>query len=294
MSVRITLVTPSFNQAKYFEETLQSIAAQRDQLHEWFVIDGGSTDGSVDLIKKYADKIDYWVSEKDSGQSDAIQKGFSRATGDVLAWLNSDDVYLPGALATVRQAFDQHPNWDVLTGYHVQIDADSRVLSMHRIPRESPRAARWGIFHVAQQTCFFRRALFEKVGGLDLKLHCVMDGDLWCRMLGSNAVWGHVPRYLAAFRKHPTAKGLSWRKEYDQEMQILAQRYPGIAAPSSLHKIGSMAYRASQILSGRQLRARLDLRAAKGRTIDEVFGQPGLPDAPRNAVGMRRAVAPRS
>src|SRR5687768_13987517 len=101
MSVSISVVTPSYNQAKYLEETLRSVISQRDQLHEYFVFDGGSTDGSAELIRKYTHGIDYWQSEKDKGQSDAIHKGFGRATGDVLGWLNSDDVLLPGALAKV-------------------------------------------------------------------------------------------------------------------------------------------------------------------------------------------------
>ena len=133
----ITVVTPSFNQASYLEETLRSVISQQDHVHEYFVLDGGSTDGSVEIIKRYRSRIDYWTSEKDRGQSDAIHKGFQRATGDVLLWLNSDDVLLPGALLKIRQAFERHPNWDVVSGYHAQIDADSRILSFQRIPMDT-------------------------------------------------------------------------------------------------------------------------------------------------------------
>src|SRR5204863_9724629 len=147
----------SFNQAAFLEETLRSVIAQKQFVHEYFVVDGGSTDGSVELIRRHADQIDFWLSEKDAGQADAIQKGFSRATGDYLFWLNSDDVLLPGALEKVHAALDAHPQWDALTGYHVRMDAGSRILSCHRTPAEGPVRAKWGIHHVIQQTCFFRR-----------------------------------------------------------------------------------------------------------------------------------------
>ena len=113
---KITVVTPSFNQARFLDETLRSVLAQRDEIHEFFVIDGGSTDASVEIIRRYDSQIDWWVSEADAGQADAIHKGFSRAHGDVLYWINSDDVLLPGAIARVRQAFDANPHWDAGTG----------------------------------------------------------------------------------------------------------------------------------------------------------------------------------
>src|SRR5205085_6540716 len=121
--------------------------------------------------------------------------------------INSDDVFLPGALRKVREAFAAHPTWDVLTGYHLRIDQESRIISFHRIPSEGPRRASWGMHHVAQQTCFFRRAVYERLGGLKQSLHCVMDTDLWCRMFDAGVIWGHISEYLAAFRVHEQAKG---------------------------------------------------------------------------------------
>ena len=133
MSNRITVVTPSFNQARFLEETLASVIAQRDEIHEYFVLDGGSTDGSQDVIRRYEKKIDYWISEKDKGQSDAIARGFARATGDILYWINSDDVLLPGALKKVRQLFASDPNLAVTTGWQVLIDGNSNVMSCSRM-----------------------------------------------------------------------------------------------------------------------------------------------------------------
>ena len=272
--IKITIVTPSFNQARFLDETLRSVLAQRDEIHEYFVIDGGSTDGSADVIRRYEDGIDYWVSEKDAGQADAIHKGFSRATGDVLYWLNSDDVLLPGAIARVRRAFDENPNWDALTAWHVRMDADSRILTMHRIPAENPRLARWGMHHVNQQTCYFKRALYERVGPIDEKLHCVLDTELWSRMFDVNSTWGHIPQYLGAFRQHAAAKGSSWNDAYAREEQWMREKYPQYNADNIKHMLGLLAYKAQQIVSGRHLAALADTRRYRGKTLAEVFNMP--------------------
>jgi glycosyltransferase involved in cell wall biosynthesis len=277
MSTTLTVVTPSYNQARFLDETLRSVLCQRDQVHEYFVLDGGSTDGSPDVVRRYVDRIDYFVSGRDKGQSDAIHRGFSRATGDILCWLNSDDVFLPGALKRVREAFDRHPEWDALTGYHVQIDADSRIKTVHRVPGESETASRWGVLHVCQQTCFFRRKAYEKVGGLNLDLHCVMDSDLWLRMLKQGTTWGHVPEFLAAFRVHADAKGSSWLKQYAEEYQFLYRTYPEHCAPSLKHGLGRAAFRATQVLSGRKIRSALETRRQRGRKLTDVYGDWTVP-----------------
>jgi GT2 family glycosyltransferase len=271
---RITVVTPSFNQARFVDETLRSVISQRQFIHEYFVIDGGSTDGSVDIIRRHADHIDLWISEKDRGQADALHKGFARATGDYLFWLNSDDVLLPGAMEMIHRALADHPDWDALTGYHVRIDERSRILSMHRTPGENPAAARRGIHHVIQQTCAFRRSLYETVGGIDRGLHCVLDTDLWCRMFATGSVWGHIPQYLAAFRQHPAGKGSSekWLAMYRDEEAMLRRKYPQYCADTLKHRLGLLAYRAKQILTGRHLRARADTHRYRGKTLEDVFG----------------------
>jgi glycosyltransferase involved in cell wall biosynthesis len=283
LTPKITVVTPSYNQAKYLEETLRSVLSQRDQIHEYFVLDGGSNDGSAELIKRYAEQagggIDYWHSQKDKGQSDAIHQGFQRATGDYIAWLNSDDVYLPGALRRVREALERNPTWDVLTGYHVRMDGDSRVISQHRIPGESRAMLRWGVHHTAQQTCFFRKSLYDKVGGLDLKLHCAMDTELWIRMLDAGSTWGHLPHYLAGFRQHETAKGSAWQKIYAEERVVVHGRWPQYLETPRRH-IGLPFYRLAQMLSLRHPRAWWETRKNRGRKLSEVFGEWGPPVAP--------------
>jgi GT2 family glycosyltransferase len=273
MAVSISLVTPSYNQAKYLEETLRSVVSQRDQLHEYFVFDGGSTDGSADLIRKYAHGIDYWESQKDKGQSDAIHRGFQRATGEIIGWLNSDDVLLPRALAQVRRAFEQHPEWDVVTGYHAAIDGDSRITALHRTGRETPAKLRRGIIRVCQQTCFFRRRLYESVGGLDLSLHCVMDHELWFRMFDANAKWGHVPQYLAGYRWHAESKGMSWDKKYAAERAWLAEKYPQYPTRQDGQPLARLVYQVGLILTGRYPLAKLQTLRHRGRKLTDVFGE---------------------
>lgn len=273
----LSIITPSYNQGSFIEETLRSVIAQREQVHEYFVIDGGSTDGSTEIIRRYAPSIDYWVSEKDSGQSDAIHKGFLRATGDVLLWLNSDDVLLPGALAKVRAAFDRHGDWDVLTGWHLHIDAQSRILACNRIPGESPGWARWGVHHVCQQTCFFKRKLYQQVGGLRLDLHCVMDTELWYRFFDAGAHWGHLPAYLGGFRIHSAAKGRSWLQQYAAEHRLLDAQWPDYHSGSLKHRAGQWMYRAQQLLSPMRLAGAIQTRRLRGQALREAFGPVRVP-----------------
>jgi len=272
MPPTLSIVTPSFNQAPFLDQTLRSVLSQRQHVHEYFVYDAASTDASPDIIRRHAPMIDHWVSEKDNGQSDAIARGFARATGDYLAWINSDDVYLPGALAAVQAALAAHPEWDVLTAWHVRTDAHSRILSCHRLPGESARAARRGVFHPAQPTTFFRRSLYERVGGLNLDLHLVMDTELFFRFLDAGARWGHLPAYTAAFRLHGDSKTVGHASKYRHELDDLTRRFPHYHAPTLHHYLGRAVHKSLQFLSGREIAARLDARRWRGKTVEQVFG----------------------
>lgn len=267
----LSIVTPSFNQARYLEQTLKSVISQRDQVHEYFVYDAASTDGSIDIIRRYEKQIDGWVSEKDKGQPDAISKGFARATGDYLCWLNSDDLYLPGALAKVRQALADHDDWDCITAWHIRIDANARILSAHRQPAESAAAARWGIFHPHQPATFFRRSLYEAVGGLNPNLHLVLDTELFFRFLDAGARWGVVNTYVAAFRQHAQSKGIGTPDKWAHEFDFLDQRYPHYHERSLKHRAGRVAHQISQLLSGRALAGWRDSRKFRGQSVAEAF-----------------------
>jgi glycosyltransferase involved in cell wall biosynthesis len=182
MAPRITIITPSFQQREYLEECLLSVIEQ-DYAHvEHIVVDGGSTDGSKELLERYSDKLTWWCSEPDHGQSDAINKGLARCTGDVVAWLNSDDMLLPGALQAVARVFEHAPGTIILEGVRLTLNTDG---TRERMPRNDP-ADTDALFiapHVNQQATFFNTAAVKAVGGVDAALHFTMDLDLWWRVL---------------------------------------------------------------------------------------------------------------
>jgi glycosyltransferase involved in cell wall biosynthesis len=251
---RISVVTPSFNQARYLEETIQSVLQQRDDIDEYIVMDGGSKDGSVEIIRRYADQIDHWVSERDGGQGDAIRKGFERAKGDILFWVNSDDLMAPGAAARVRAAFQSNSTWDVLTGYSVFVDATSDITAVNCMPAESRWWASQGVLHVCQQTCYFTKALYDRVGGIDSSLHCALDTELWLRFFEANATWGHIPAVLGGFRLHGEMKGVTWTESYERERHVVAKRHPWFPTRPSRLTLGRLLYRAQRaagVLVGR-------------------------------------------
>jgi glycosyltransferase involved in cell wall biosynthesis len=179
----VSIVTPSFNQGSFLEETISSVLAQTYQPIEYIVIDGGSTDDSVEIIQKYADRLAYWVSEPDRGQSHAINKGLQRSTGAVIGWLNSDDTLMPGTVARVVDAMEQDPM--VVHGSVRLIDADSKTIAR---PKLAKRNQEFGIETIVgeglvnQPGSFWNRAIMERVGYLNEDLNYIMDFELWVRM----------------------------------------------------------------------------------------------------------------
>ena len=271
MAATISIVTPRFNQARFLPRTIESVLAQRDLVHEYFVIDGGSDDGSREIIERHADQIDYWVSEPDRGQSDAIRRGFQQATGDVLYWLNSDDVLLPGALQHVHEALNTRPDLDVVTGHAVMIDSDDRIVDIRRRPHDSPQWMRWGYLRLNQPACFFRRSLYESVGGIDLSLHCVLDTELWYRMAMRSGRWGGVNAYLAACRLHEQTKGATLHDRYRVERESIKIRYPQFTSNKMRHSVGRLAYYGSQVASGRLWTSWQDNWKLRGKRLSEAF-----------------------
>jgi glycosyltransferase involved in cell wall biosynthesis len=225
----ISIITPSFNQAQYLEQTIHSVLSQGYPNLEYIVIDGGSTDGSVDIIRKYAKHLHYWVSEKDSGQSEAINKGLRRATGEVINWLNSDDYYQPNALATVAGAFAD-PAVNVLCGrsrLFAGNDATVRYSPGTDVyPGNLAKTIGWA--RIDQPETFFRRSAMLRVGPLDTRLHYVMDRDWWIRYLFTFGLSGirQLPQVLVNFRLHDTSKTVSqavaFQREYDAYFKGLA------------------------------------------------------------------------
>lgn len=204
----VSIITPSYNQARYLEETMRSVLEQDYPHIEYIVVDGGSTDGSREIIQKYADRLAWWVSEKDRGQTDAINKGFARARGEVLAWLNSDDTYQPGAIREAVEFLRQNPQVGLVYGDANYIDEHGRVIGRFPAAQTDYRRLRQGYVHIPQQSAFFRADLWRKVGPLDDSFYFAMDYDLWVR-LAREAPIVYLPRVWANFRLHSDAKTIA-------------------------------------------------------------------------------------
>lgn len=201
----VSIVTPSFSHAKYIEATMQSVFLQDYPHIEYIVIDGGSSDGTVDVIKKHEKQLAWWVSEKDKGQTDAINKGFARATGSILAWLNSDDTYEPGAVSAAVKYLQERPEVGMVYGDCNFINESGKVIGKFNSTQTDYHLLRQGYVHIPQQTMFFRADLWKQVGPLDPSFYFAMDYDLWTRIAARSEI-KYVPQTWANFRLHTSGK----------------------------------------------------------------------------------------
>jgi len=215
---RISIVTPSYNQGKFLEETIRSVIEQNYPNLELIVIDGGSTDDSVEVIERYEEHLTYWVSEKDNGQAHAIQKGLERATGDIFAWQNSDDRYLPGTLAYVTTIFQGNPQVDILFGGWNFIDERGGYISTRELKRFTVGKLRAGLLVPPQPAAFFRTSVIRRVGGLDSSRRHVMDYDLYVKIARDDNVFV-TSRTLGEFRIHSGSKTIAEKEIQRQELR---------------------------------------------------------------------------
>ena len=222
---KISIVIPSYNQAAYLEETLKSVFCQNYPNTEVLVLDGGSKDGSIQIIEKYAPKLAYWVSKPDGGQTPALIDGFQRTTGDIQCWLNSDDLLTPGSLRVIGEAFRNRPDVDVVFGDAIWMDASGRHL---RVQKEIP-FNRFLWFHtynyIPGMSTFWRKSLYERVGGLDPTFNLAMDADLWIRFSDAKAKFLHVKEILSKTRFHPEQKTRKLNQQSQSEIQKIYFRY---------------------------------------------------------------------
>ena len=206
---KISIITPSYNQAHFLEETILSVLDQHYPNLEYIIIDGGSTDNSREVIEKYEGHLAYWVSEKDQGQTDAIIKGMKRSTGDILGWLNSDDTYLPGCLKTVGEAFLEEADADVIYGDYVITDVDGRRLLSKKEIKFDFDILLYAVNFIGQPAAFFTRSAYEELGGLDANLNYFMDLEFFLRMGKNKRKFTHLKRYLATYRFHGESKTIT-------------------------------------------------------------------------------------
>lgn len=268
---RISVVTPSFNQAKYLPETIESILNQGYPNLEYIIIDGGSTDGSVEIIKRYERHLAYWVTEKDSGQSEAINKGLARCTGDLFNWINSDDILFPGALHKVADTFCRYPYADLFVGINARSDAEGRIIRVSVPPaRVAMSPQKWATY-ICQQSIFLRTDFLKRVGGVRKDLHYIMDTELYYRVFAAGGRYVRVNSLVGMIREHPDAKGLAEKHGWPPERQRVFQEY---GTRRWLVKLAQAKTRFCRLLDGSYLRSFVLLNHWRGCRPWEVCANP--------------------
>ena len=223
---RITVVVPSLNQGRFIGHTLKSLVDQQYPDLELIVVDGGSSDETLDVLNAFEAHITWWISETDDGQASAINKGMSRATGSILAWLNSDDCLMPGALFRVARHFSTHPRTDIVYGHRVLINEAGQDVGKWLLPGHRKFILTYADF-VPQETMFWRRELWKKVGNrLDESFRFAMDWDLICRFIKANARFRLIPAFLGQFRMHDMQKtNAAISSDGFREMEIIRRAH---------------------------------------------------------------------
>lgn len=239
----ITVVTPSYNQGEFLERTILSVLSQGYPNLEYVVIDGGSSDNSVEVIKKYEAHLAYWVSEPDRGQAHAINKGFAKSMGEILAWLNSDDTYEPDVLRMVGSYFNDHPDVDVVYGDANLTDMqDQVILPINGIPFNA-NAFIYSGFNIHQVSTFWRRELFFQAGTLDEALYFCMDGELFSRFIKRGALFHYLPISVGNLRLHSASKTVSNTELSSKETIAFQERLFGIREDTLSYRFWHYVYR---------------------------------------------------
>ena len=228
----VTVVTPSLNQGRFIRETIESVLAQTYPVLEYLVMDGGSTDETVSILREYGDRL-RWVSEPDGGQAAAVNAGWRRGRGSIVAYLNADDTYRPRAVECAVAAFRAHPEADVVYGEGHHVDAAGHILARYPTEPFRPRRLRETCF-ICQPTAFVRRGAAEAIGYLDEALHFCMDYDFWIR-LSRTSRFVHIEEYLAASRLHADTKTLGQRATAHEEILGLVRGHFGYVAPAWIY-----------------------------------------------------------
>ncbi len=205
----VSILTPSFNQGRFLETTMLSVLNQDYPAIEYIVIDGGSSDNSVEIIRRYESRLGYWISEHDKGQTDALNKGFAHAHGEILAWLNSDDVYNPGAISAAVKFLVENPDIGMVYGDLDFIDESDRFIGKFNAAQTDLKKLRRGFVHIPQPAAFFRAVHWRQVGPLDPGYFFAMDYDLWVRLAGVTKLNYQPGKSWAKFRLHSDAKTIN-------------------------------------------------------------------------------------
>lgn len=209
--MKLSIVTISFNQARFLDEAIRSVLEQDYPDIEYIVVDPGSTDGSREIIEQYRERIDHIIFEPDEGPADGLNKGFERATGDIYAYLNADDILLPGAVSLFMEYFENHPHVDVCSAHGFKINGGGEVMGRTFSHRFDPRAYVFGACVLVQQSTFFRAAAFRMVGGFNKANRVSWDGELWFEMALADCRFSRMNDFLSCFRMHEESITVSGR-----------------------------------------------------------------------------------
>lgn len=245
--MKVSIVTPSYGQGRFIRATIDSVLSQQGAQIEYFVMDGGSKDETVDVLKSYGDRL-HWVSEGDKGQTDAINKGMRLATGDIVAYLNSDDVYQPGAIAKVVEIFERHPEVDFVYGDFHAINEDGGLIDKVLTIPFDPEILLYDANFICQPASFYRRSLLDKIGLFDDSLRFLMDYEFFLRAAKRGVRFQMIPQALASIRFHGACKTLSdgvhpWQDE--RKLIIAEYARPKARHPSAMKLLGWI-YRAKR------------------------------------------------
>jgi len=223
---KISIVTASFNSEKFIEQTINSILSQNYPNLEYIIIDGGSSDGTVNIIKKYENSIAYWISEKDNGMYDAINKGFQKSTGDIMGWLNSDDLLHPGSLSIINQIFSQLDNINWITGIPTKCNSKSRTLKVAELPIWTKEKYYLGrLKSIQQESTFWTRSLWDKAGSrLDEQYSLAADHELWAKFFLYDDLYT-TNSLLGCFRKHDYQLTEEKKDEYFMQVNQIRDKY---------------------------------------------------------------------
>ena len=222
---RITVVTPAYNQAQFLEETMRSVLMQGYPNLEYIVINDGATDNTEEVIRRYESYLDFWTTQKNSGQPTAVNNGMARATGEILGWINSDDLLLPRALERTALA-RMNPEVKITCGFREVIDSDSRITWHWVHPRPNNEDLK-RICYVGQETVFWNREVWEKAGPLGAEWRFALDFDLWNKFMTAGYTFHLLPYFLGAFRLHPASKGSTMKTIRDAELRQIYRTYLG-------------------------------------------------------------------
>ena len=237
----ISIVTPSYNQAEFLERTIRSVLDQKYPKLEYIIIDGGSTDGSVDIIRKYAEQLAYWVSEPDRGQAHAINKGLQRATGDWLAWQNSDDVFLPGAFHQLALASEKFPHASLMIGNMNLIDRDDNLLRDMKYVKPTYASLLAEGMVLTNQAAFWRRSLHAELGYLNEDFDCSFDFEWFLRVLHGGRSAEHVNAAWGALRLHEETKTSNRQKVFDEEYKRIRAGREASSWSKRFHQLRRLA-----------------------------------------------------